>query len=98
MTWLERLYSQETALIKIHTSRSEDRSEALRITEIFRARVVDSTPGTYTIEITGDDNKIDAIINLLRPLGIKEIVRTGKIAVAREDVKLFEPLINIMED
>ncbi len=78
---------RETALIKIHTSRSEDRSEALRITEIFRARVVDSTPMTYTIEITGDENKIDAIINLLRPLGIKEIVRTGKIAIAREEMK-----------
>lgn len=78
---------RETALIKIHTSRSEDRSEALRITEIFRARVVDSTPTTYTIEITGDENKIDAIINLLRPLGIKEIVRTGKIAIAREEMK-----------
>lgn len=79
---------REAALIKIHTSRSEDRSEALRITEIFRARVVDSTPASYTIEITGDENKIDAIINLLRPLGIKEIVRTGKIAIAREDMKV----------
>ncbi|MCC6543569.1 MAG: acetolactate synthase small subunit [Nitrospirae bacterium] len=79
---------RETALIKIHTTRAEDRSEALRITEIFRARVVDSTPVTYTVEITGDENKIDAIINLLRPLGIKEIVRTGKIAIAREDVKV----------
>ena len=79
---------RETALIKINTSRAEDRSEALRITEIFRARVVDSTPVTYTVEITGDENKIDAIINLLRPLGIKEIVRTGKIAIAREDVKV----------
>lgn len=78
---------RETALIKIHTSRSEDRSEALRITEIFRAKVVDSTPATYTIEITGDEKKIDAIINLLRPLGIKEIVRTGKIAIAREEMK-----------
>lgn len=78
---------RETALIKIHTSRSEDRGEALRITEIFRARVVDSTPASYTIEITGDENKIDAIINLLRPLGIKEIVRTGKIAMAREEMK-----------
>ena len=82
---------RETALIKIHTSRSEDRSEALRITEIFRARVVDSTPGTYTIEITGDDNKIDAIINLLRPLGIKEIVRTGKIAVAEKMLNSSNP-------
>ncbi len=79
---------RETALIKINTGRAEDRSEALRITEIFRARVVDSTPVTYTVEITGDENKIDAIINLLRPLGIKEIVRTGKIAIAREDVKV----------
>ncbi len=78
---------RETALIKIHTSRSEDRSEALRITEIFRAKVVDSTPATYTIEITGDENKIDAIINLLRPLGIKDIIRTGKIAIAREEMK-----------
>ncbi len=78
---------RETALIKIHTSRPEDRGEALRITEIFRARVVDSTPATYTIEITGDENKIDAIINLLRPLGIKDIVRTGKIAIAREEMK-----------
>ena len=79
---------RETALIKINTNRAEDRSEALRITEILRARVVDSTPVTYTVEITGDENKIDAIINLLRPLGIKEIVRTGKIAIAREDVKV----------
>ena len=78
---------RETALIKIHTSRPEDRGEALRITEIFRARVVDSTPATYTIEITGDESKIDAIINLLRPLGIKDIVRTGKIAIAREEMK-----------
>src|SRR3990167_9720483 len=78
---------RETALIKIHTSRPEDRGEALRITEIFRAKVIDSTPTTYIIEITGDENKIDAIINLLRPLGIKEIVRTGKIAIAREEMK-----------
>ncbi|HBI24096.1 MAG TPA: acetolactate synthase small subunit [Nitrospiraceae bacterium] len=78
---------RETALIKIHTSRSEDRGEALRITEIFRAKVIDTTPTTYTIEITGDENKINAIINLLRPLGIKEIVRTGKIAIAREEMK-----------
>ena len=78
---------RETALIKIHTSRPEDRGEALRITEIFRAKVVDSTPTTYTIEITGDEKKIDAIINLLRPLGIKDVVRTGKIAIAREEMK-----------
>lgn len=77
---------RETALIKIHT-RPEDRAEALRIIDIFRARVVDSTPGTYTIELTGDQDKLEAAITLLRPLGIKELVRTGRIAIAREGVK-----------
>src|SRR6266446_10762542 len=78
---------RETALIKVHT-RSEDRAEALRVADIFRAKIVDSTSNTYTIEITGDTKKIQAIINLLRPLGIKELVRTGRIAIAREEVKV----------
>ena len=77
---------RETALIKIHT-RPEDRAEALRVTDIFRAKVVDSTPNTYTIEISGDTKKINAIINLLRPLGIKELVRTGRIAIGREEFR-----------
>ncbi len=77
---------RETALIKVHT-KPEDRAEALRLADIFRARVVDSTPTTYTIEITGDTNKIEAIINLLQPLGIKELARTGRVAIAREPVR-----------
>jgi len=51
---------------------------------------VDSTSNTYTIEITGGTKKIEAIINLLRPLGIKEVVRTGRIAIAREEVKVAQ--------
>jgi acetolactate synthase-1/3 small subunit len=78
--------ARETALIKI-SAKSEDRAEALRVVDVFRARVIDSSPGTYTIEITGDVSKIEAMINLLRPLGIKELVRTGRIAVAREEAK-----------
>jgi acetolactate synthase-1/3 small subunit len=77
---------RETALIKVHT-KPEDRAEALRIADIFRASVVDSTPTTYTIEVTGDVNKIEAIINLLQPLGIKELVRTGRVAIARELIR-----------
>lgn len=77
---------RETALITVHT-RPEDRAEALRIADIFRANVVDSTPTTYTIEVTGDANKIGAIITLLQPLGIKELVRTGRVAIAREPVR-----------
>ena len=79
--------ARETVLIKI-SAKGEDRAEALRISDIFRARVIDSTSTTYTIELTGDGQKTDAIINLLRPLGIKELVRTGRIAIAREDLKL----------
>ena len=81
---------REMALIKIHT-RQEDRAEALRIADIFRAKVVDSTPTTYTIEITGDVNKVEAAINLLQPLGIKELVRTGRVAIARELIRSTAP-------
>jgi acetolactate synthase-1/3 small subunit len=77
---------RETALIKVFT-KPEDRAEALRIADIFRANVIDSTPTTYTIEVTGDTKKISAIINLLQPLGIKELVRTGRVAIAREPIR-----------
>ncbi|MFM7840707.1 MAG: acetolactate synthase small subunit, partial [Nitrospira sp.] len=77
---------RETALIKVHT-KPEDRAEALRIADIFRANVIDSTPGTYTIEVTGSVRKIEAIINLLQPLGIKELIRTGRVAIAREPIR-----------
>ncbi len=77
---------RETALIKVFT-KPEDRAEALRIADIFRANVVDSTSTTYTIEVTGDTKKISAIINLLQPLGIKELVRTGRVAIAREPIR-----------
>jgi acetolactate synthase-1/3 small subunit len=74
---------REMALIKV-APKPDSRAEALRVVDIFRAVVVDSTPKTYTIQVTGDEKKINAIIELLRPLGIKELVRTGKVAIARE--------------
>jgi acetolactate synthase-1/3 small subunit len=78
---------RETALIKVN-AKPEHRDEAIRICDIFRAKIVDSTPQTYTIEITGDADKIEAILNLLKPLGIKELVRTGRVAIAREAARL----------
>ena len=78
--------ARETLLIKIN-AKGEDRAEALRISDIFRAKVIDSTSTTYTIEMTGDSQKTEAIINLLRPLGIKELIRTGRIAIGREEAK-----------
>jgi acetolactate synthase-1/3 small subunit len=59
------------------------RAEILRSADIFRAKVVDVTPSSYTLEITGDESKLDAFVELLRPFGIQELVRTGKVAIAR---------------
>jgi acetolactate synthase-1/3 small subunit len=85
MTELDHV-EREMVLIKV-SPRQEDKAEVLRIAEIFRGRIVDSSQKTYTIEITGDEKKIEAIIELLKPVGIKEFVRTGKIAIAREGVR-----------
>jgi acetolactate synthase-1/3 small subunit len=84
MTELDHV-EREMVLIKV-APRQEDKAEVLRLAEIFRGRIVDSSIKTYTIEITGDENKIAAIVELLRPMGIKEFVRTGKIAIAREGI------------
>lgn len=73
---------REMILIKV-SAESASRAEILRIVDIFRGKVVDVTPRSYTIEATGDGDKIQAIITLLTPMGIKEVVRTGKIAIAR---------------
>jgi acetolactate synthase I/III small subunit len=74
---------RELILLKV-APRKENKLEVLRIVEIFRGRVLDSSPDTYTIEVTGNENKIEAFIDLLRPMGIKEFMRTGKVAIARE--------------
>ena len=74
---------REMILLKV-SPRKENKIEVLRTAEIFRGRIVDSSQDTYTIEVTGDEKKIDAFIELMRPMGIKEFVRTGKVAIARE--------------
>jgi acetolactate synthase-1/3 small subunit len=74
---------REMVLLKI-SPRADRKVEALRLAEIFRGRVVDSSEKTFTIEITGDEDKIKAFINIMKPMGIKELVRTGKVAIMRE--------------
>lgn len=74
---------REMALIKV-SPRQADKAEVLSLAEIFRGRIVDSSQKTYTIEITGEEKKIEAFIELMKPMGIKEFVRTGKVAIARE--------------
>jgi acetolactate synthase-1/3 small subunit len=73
---------REMALIKV-TAEDDSRAEVLRIVDIFRAKIIDVTPKSYTIEATGNPIKIDAILELLRPLGLKELVRTGSVAIGR---------------
>ncbi len=73
---------REMALIKV-TAEEETRAEVLRIVDIFRAKVIDVTPRSYTVEITGAPAKVDAMVELLRPLGVKELVRSGPVVLGR---------------
>ena len=66
---------------------SHTRAEVLRVIDIFRGKVVDVSPNSYAVEITGPESKIKAVIDLFRPIGIKEVVRTGTIAMARAPKK-----------
>ncbi|SDE18475.1 acetolactate synthase small subunit [Limimaricola pyoseonensis] len=73
---------RELALFKV-AGEGEHRVEALRLADIFRASVVDSTLESFVFEITGTPDKIDAFAELMRPLGLKELVRTGVAALSR---------------
>jgi acetolactate synthase-1/3 small subunit len=73
---------REMLLIRVNAEPAA-RAEILRIADIFRAKVVDVTAASYTLEVTGEESKIEAILELLRPFGIQEVVRTGKVAIAR---------------
>jgi acetolactate synthase-1/3 small subunit len=79
----ESFVERELALIKLGATPST-RGEIVQITNIFRAKVVDISPRTLTVEATGSEAKINAMIGMLRPFGIKEIARTGKTALSRE--------------
>ena len=73
---------REIILCKV-CARDEDRSEILRIAEIFSAKIIDVSPKTYTLQALGDERQIRSLIELLRPIGVKEIVRSGKVAISR---------------
>ena len=73
---------RELALIKVRAT-STTRSEIIEIADIFRANIVDVASDTLTIEITGDEDKVDSMLKLLRGFGVREIARTGRIAMVR---------------
>jgi acetolactate synthase-1/3 small subunit len=73
---------RELALIKIAATH-QNRSDIMQIANVFRARVVDVSHDTLTLEVTGDEGKVDGLLELLRPYGIKELARTGIAALER---------------
>jgi len=76
------IIARELALIKVKSTAST-RSEIMQIVDIFRANIIDVGSGSVTIEVTGDEDKIDSLFNLLRGFGIDELARTGRIAMTR---------------
>jgi len=78
----DKMVARELALIKVRAT-SATRSQIIEIVDIFRANIVDVAPDSVTIEITGDEEKIDSLFNLVRGFGVKEITRTGRIAMPR---------------
>ena len=73
---------RELVLIKVRVD-EQTRAQILNIVDIFRGKIVDVGPDTYVIEVTGTTDKVEAILELLRPLGLREISRTGKVALFR---------------
>jgi acetolactate synthase-1/3 small subunit len=78
----EKMVTRELALIKVKTTAST-RSEIMQIVGVFRANIVDVAPDSVTVEVTGDEDKVDSLLGLLRDSGIKELSRTGRIALTR---------------
>ena len=78
----ENIVERELALIKVKASNAT-RSEIIQMVDIFRANIVDVSAESLTIEVTGDQDKLDSLLNLLKPFGVKEVCRTGRIAMTR---------------
>jgi acetolactate synthase-1/3 small subunit len=78
----ENIVARELALIKVRATPST-RSEIIQLVDIFRASIVDVAPESLIIEVTGDEDKIDSLIRLLRPFGIREVMRSGRLAMTR---------------
>ena len=74
---------REMALLIVNTKTPAERQEVLNLVGVFRAKVIDISPDAITVEITGSQDKVEALLDLLKPLGIRDIVRTGPVAIPR---------------
>ena len=73
---------RELVLVKVGVN-SKTRPEVMQITDIFRAKIVDVQPETLTVEITGDESKVEKFLELMHPFGVRDLTRTGKVAMSR---------------
>jgi len=78
----EDMVTRELALIKVKATASS-RSEIMQIVGVFRANIVDVAPGSLTVEVTGDEDKVNSLLGLLSDFGVREVSRTGRIALTR---------------
>jgi len=74
---------RELVLVKVSVD-AKSRAEVMQITDIFRAKIVDVQPKSLTIEVTGNDSKVDKFLDLMKSFGVQEITRTGKVALPRK--------------
>ncbi len=79
----EDIVARELALVKVKTRSAAVRGEVIQVVELFRAKIVDVSADSVTIEITGDEDKIDSILTLLKGFGLMEVMRTGRVAMIR---------------
>ncbi|WP_423792715.1 acetolactate synthase small subunit [Methanocaldococcus indicus] len=79
----DKSVQRELCLIKIYAPNESTKSQVIQYTDVFRGRIVDLSPESLTVEITGSSDKIDAFVELVKPFGIKEMARTGITAMAR---------------
>ena len=87
VTYEKHGIEREMALIKI-VSTGEKRVESMRLSDVFRAKVIDTTHDSFVFELNGSPRKIDAFIDLMKPLGLSEVSRTGVVAIARGTEKM----------
>ena len=78
----EEIVARELVLVKVAAT-AATRSEIIQIVDIFRANIVDVAADSVMVEVTGDEEKVDSLVELLRPFGVKEVVKTGRVALTR---------------
>lgn len=83
------IVARELALIRVRAT-PYNRSEILQLVDIFRANIIDVAPDSLIVEVTGDEDKIDSLVRLLRPFGIRELMRSGRLAMLRGMVEREE--------